>query len=43
VKRYEIVAEIFADNYSEVEYFDENSEESGDSIVSGMQLETENI
>jgi hypothetical protein len=43
VKRYKIVAEIFADNYSEAEYFDEKSEESGDSIVSGMQLEIENI
>jgi hypothetical protein len=26
----------------EVKYFDENNKESGDSVVTGMQLETEN-
>jgi hypothetical protein len=35
LKYYEIVADIFAEN-SEVEYFDENNEESGDSVVGGM-------
>jgi hypothetical protein len=35
------VAKIFADNYSEVEYFDTDSKESGGSVVSGVQLETE--
>jgi hypothetical protein len=37
------VTKIFADFNLEVEYFDENDKESGDSAVSGMQLETENI
>jgi hypothetical protein len=39
---YEIVAEIFSDSGLEVEYFDVNNKGSCDSIVSGMQLETEN-
>jgi hypothetical protein len=36
------VTVVFYDNYSESEYFDLNNKESG-SIVSGMQLETENL
>jgi hypothetical protein len=42
VKYYAIMAQIFTDNYSEVEYFDESNKESGGSVVSGMQLGTEN-
>lgn len=42
LKDYEILAKIFADNDLEAEYSDENSKESGNSIVSGRQLETEN-
>jgi hypothetical protein len=33
---------FFADNDSEVEYFNENSKKSSDIVVSGMQVETEN-
>jgi hypothetical protein len=42
LKDYETVAEIFADNYLEVKYFDENNMESVDSVVSSMHLETKN-
>jgi hypothetical protein len=43
LKDYEIVAEIFTDNGLEVQYFYENNNKSGDGVVSGMQVETENI
>jgi hypothetical protein len=34
------VAKNYTDNSSEVEYFDENNKEAGDSVFSVMQLET---
>jgi hypothetical protein len=33
LKDYKIVAEVFADNDSEVEYFNENNKEGGDSVM----------
>jgi hypothetical protein len=36
------VAKIFTDNNLKVKYFEENNKESGDSVVSGMQLKTDN-
>jgi hypothetical protein len=36
------VAKVFAGNYVEVEYFDENNKESGGSVVHDVQLKTEN-
>lgn len=41
-KYYETVAEISANNDFEVDYFDEKSTESGNNVVSSVQLETEN-
>jgi hypothetical protein len=36
------VADIFKDNDSEIEYFNEGNKEYGGNVVSGMQFETEN-
>lgn len=36
------MADIFKDNDSEIEYFNESNKEYGDNVVSGMQFETEN-
>jgi hypothetical protein len=42
LKDYEIVARIFADIFTEVDYFDESSKENDDIIVTGTQLEIAN-
>jgi hypothetical protein len=43
LKDYKTVVEIFAHINSELVHTDENCNKSGDSVVSGVQLETENI
>jgi hypothetical protein len=42
LRDYQTVAKIFADNYSEVKSSYDNNNESGDSVSSGMQMETAN-
>jgi hypothetical protein len=42
LKDHEIVADVSSNNDSEVEYFDVYNKKSGKSVVSSMQLETEN-
>jgi hypothetical protein len=42
LKDHELVADVSSNNDSEVEYFDVYNKKSGKSVVSSMQLETEN-
>jgi hypothetical protein len=42
LKDYEILTKISADNDLEIDYFEENNEGSGDTVVNYLQLETGN-